>query len=252
MSKSSNHNGKVAVVTGGGAGLGKEVAAQLLARGVRVAIIGRTRATLDQCAAELGGQVFPVVADVSKPDDVRNAFKEIDQRFGGVDILVNNAAMYQAFTLDQATDAELQNTLAINVLGPSYCIREALPLMRRRGGGDIVNVSSESVHHPFPYLTVYAASKGALETLTLGLRSELKGEGIRIILYRSGHMHGDSGNVQTWPPGRLEAFMEAINRSGHIKFVGGGVSPTTAAKALVSTIALPREANVDVIELRPL
>lgn len=244
--------GKVAVVTGGGVGLGREVAAQLLAHGARVAIIGRTRGTLEKAAAELGAALLPVVADVADPNQVRQAFAEIEKACGGVDILVNNAAVYQAFTLDQASDAELQSTFAVNVLGPSYCIRAALPLMRRRGGGDIVNVSSESVHHPFPYLTAYAASKGALETLTLGLRSELKGENIRVMLYRSGHMHGDNASLQSWPEGRLEAFIEAITLSGHIRFSGEGIAPATAARALVSTIALPREANVDVIEVRPL
>jgi NAD(P)-dependent dehydrogenase (short-subunit alcohol dehydrogenase family) len=242
--------GKVAVVTGGGVGLGRPVAEQLIGHGARVAIIGRTRSTLDQAAHELGANLLPVVADVSEPDQVRRAFREIDAAFGGVDILVNNAAMYRAYKVDEATDDELQGTFSVNVLGPAYCIREAIPRMRKRGAGDIVNVSSESARNPFPYLSGYAASKCALESLSQGLRNELRADNIRVCVFRSGFMTGENANLNSWPEGRLEQFIAAAIASGHLSNAGAGVSPATAASALVSALTLPREANIDVLELR--
>lgn len=242
--------GKVAVVTGGGAGLGREVTAQLLAEGAQVAIVGRGLETLEGTAAALGAGVWPVVADVADPAQVRQAFAAIVNHLGGVDILVNNAATYQAFKLDQASDGELISTFGVNVLGPAWCIREAIPLMRLRGGGDIVNVSSESVRNPFPWLTAYAASKGALETLTAGLRNELREDRIRVCLFRAGHMHGANASLASWPAGRLDEFIDSITRSGHLQFAGAAISAQTAAQALVSALTLPREANIDVIEVR--
>lgn len=247
----SSLQGKVAVVTGGALGLGRQVTAQLLEQGARVAILGRTAATLQRAADELGEHLLPVVADVADPQQVRHAFAKIVTAFGGVDILVNNAAVYQAFGLDEASDEELQTTFAVNVLGPAYCIREVIPLMRQRGGGDIVNVSSESARAPFPLLAAYAASKGALETLSAGLRNELRADGIRVTVFRSGHMNGDNASVHSWPEDRLQRFLKAIELSGHGRFVGAGMAPQTVARALVSTIALPREANVDFLEVRP-
>ncbi len=243
-------DGKVAVVTGGGVGLGREVATLLIEQGARVAVLGRTRSTLDQVADALGENLLPVVADVSDPQQVRAAFSAIDAAFAGVDILINNAAVYQAYRIEDATDTELASTFAINVLGPAYCIREAIPRMRRRGGGDIVNVSSESVSNPFPYLSAYAASKSALETLSQGLRNELRAEGIRVSIFRACHMTGDNPSVSAWPEGRLEQFLEAIAASGHSLYAGSGIPPATAASALVYALTLPREANIDLLALR--
>lgn len=195
-------------------------------------------------------QVLPVVADVSDPAQVRRAFEEIDAAFGGVDILVNNAALYRAYKIEEATDEELQSTFAVNILGPAYCSREAIKRMRRRGAGDIVNVSSESVRNPFPYLSGYVASKSALESFSQGLRNELRADNIRVSVFRTGFMTGESANLDSWPEGRLEAFLAAAGASGHLRNVGAGISPTTAASALVSALTLPREANIDLLELR--
>jgi len=242
--------GKVAVVTGGGVGLGRQVVEQLIGQGARVAIIGRTRTTLDRVVDVLGANVLPVVADVSDPQQVRHAFKEIDAAFGGVDILINNAAMYLAYKMEEATDDELQGTFAANVLGPAYCIREAIPRMRARGAGDIVNVSSESVRNPFPWLCAYAASKSALENLSQGLRNELRADNIRVCVFRTGFMTGENANLNSWPTGRLDQFLAAASASGHLGNAGAGVSPATAASALIGALTLPREANIDVLELR--
>ena len=242
---------KVAIVTGGGAGLGREIAASLARAGAQVAIFGRNAERLQQTAAALGPDVLGVPCDICDSEQVRRAFATVAEAFGGVDILVNNAATYTPFLLEDASDEALRATFETNVIGPAFCIRAAVPAMRARGSGDIVNISSESVRHPFPYLTAYAASKAALETLGLGLRTELRADRIRVTTLRVGSMTGNETSLN-WPPGMLEKFIAAITASGHAAFTGAGMSPRVVADHLVHVLALPREANLDLIELRAL
>lgn len=241
--------GKLAVVTGAAAGLGREIAASLAREGARVAILGRNLGRLQQTAAELGPNLLAVACDICDSTQVNDAFAKVRDAFGGVDILVNNAAAYTPFLLEKASDEALRATFETNVIGPAFCIRAAVPSMRSRGGGDIVNISSESVHHPFPYLTAYAASKAALENLGLGLRTELRADRIRVTTLRVGSMTGNETSL-AWPPGMLEKFIAAITASGHAAFTGAGMSPRVVADHLAHALALPREANLDLIELR--
>jgi meso-butanediol dehydrogenase/(S,S)-butanediol dehydrogenase/diacetyl reductase len=150
MTHSVNNSvkGKVAVVTGAAAGLGREIAASLARDGALVAILGRNADRLRQTAAELGLNVIAVACDIRDPVQVSGAFAKATATFGGVDILVNNAATYTPFLLEDASDGDLRATFDTNVIGPAFCIRAAVPAMRARGGGDIVNISSESVRHP--------------------------------------------------------------------------------------------------------
>ncbi len=240
---------KIAVVTGAGAGLGREIALRLAREGARVALFGRDPERLEQVACAIGPAALAVQCDVRDPQQVRDAFASTSRAFGGVDILVNNAATYTPFLLEEASDEALRDTFDTNVLGPAYCIRAAIPLMRARGGGDIVNLSSESVRHPFPFLTAYAASKAALESLGMGLRAELRADQIRVTTLRVGNMTGNESAAR-WDPALLERFMQAIQASGHAAFAGPGMSPAVVASHLVHALALPREANLDLIELR--
>ncbi|MES2025590.1 MAG: SDR family oxidoreductase [Pseudomonadota bacterium] len=242
-------SGKIAVITGAGTGLGREIALRFAQEGAQVAILGRTLSTLEKTAADIGKQALPIVCDISQSDQVRAAFTKVMQVFGGVDILINNAAIYMPFRLEDASDEELQSTFSINIIGAAFCIREAIPLMRHRGNGDIVNITSESVRNPFPYLSVYASSKAALECLTQGLRTELRQDKIRISALRVGSMTGNESAMK-WAPGMLDKFMAAAQASGHAAAIGTGLSPQTVADYLVRALDLPREANVDLIELR--
>jgi NAD(P)-dependent dehydrogenase (short-subunit alcohol dehydrogenase family) len=245
-------NGKIALVTGGGQGLGKQIATQLVAQGAKVAIVGRTLKALENVADSLGEAVLPIVADVGDPNQVRAAFNTIDDKLGCLDILINNAAVYTPFLIENAEDDELQHIINTNFLGAAYCIREAVKRMKPMGCGDIVNITSESVRNPFPYLTVYAASKSALETLTQGLRTELGSFGIRLIAFRSGTMRGAeaSTSIANWSEEQLAEAFSMWQRTGHALYSGSGMDPATVAGALVHTLLLPREATVDLIELR--
>lgn len=245
--------GKIALVTGAATGLGKQIAAQLVAAGSKVAILGRTLASLEQVADELGAAAFPVVADVANPDQVRQAFAAVDSHFGDIDILINNAATYFPFRIEDASDQHLQTIINTNLLGPAYCVREAVPRMKRRGGGDIINVSSESTRNPFPFLTVYAASKGGLETLSQGLRTELKEYGIRVAVLRTGTLITTAGNnasLANWTPEQLADALALWEKTGHNSYSGAGMEPATVASTVLHALTLPREANMELFEVR--
>jgi meso-butanediol dehydrogenase / (S,S)-butanediol dehydrogenase / diacetyl reductase len=242
--------GQVAVVTGASRGLGKRICQALAQEGIRVAMISRNAAALESAASEIGALARPFPTDLADPVAVRRIFTEIASCYDGVDILVNNAALGHLQSIEESDDRLLQEEVATNLLGPIYCMRSAIPLMRRRGGGDIINITSESIRTPYPFLTVYAATKSAMETLSAGLRTELRGENIRISVLRSGRL-GESGFNRDWPEERRARYRELVQSQGYYAASGSPISPQIAAQAIVELIRLPRVASVDLIELRP-
>jgi meso-butanediol dehydrogenase / (S,S)-butanediol dehydrogenase / diacetyl reductase len=242
--------GKVAVVTGGSHGLGKRVAEAVAKEGMHVALLSRNAARLQAAAESIGPLASAFPTDIGDPVAVRNTFAAIVSLFGGVDILVNNASLGHLQSIEESEDHLLQEEIATNLLGPIYCIRAAIPLMRGRGGGDIINITSESTRRPYPFLTVYAATKSALETLSTGLRTELHGTNVRIFLMRSGRL-GESEFNRDWPEGRRAQYRELVQRAGYYAASGEPISPVITANAIVALLRLPRAATVDLIELRP-
>ncbi|MFW6093319.1 MAG: SDR family oxidoreductase [Pseudomonadota bacterium] len=242
--------GRVAVVTGGHAGIGYYVTRALVEQGVRVAILGRRETRLSEAARRLEGEVLPVTCDISDPESVRRAFAAVDDGFGSLDILINNAAVFPIFKVGDATDAELRDAVGTNVLGVLHCTREAIVRMRAAGGGDILSFSSESVHRPFPYLATYAATKSAVETLSRGLKNELRPFGIRVGVLRSGHVEVPDREASSWDPERAQAFFAEAQAGGYLAESGPGIRPETTAEAVVHMLTRPDEAVVDVLELR--
>jgi meso-butanediol dehydrogenase/(S,S)-butanediol dehydrogenase/diacetyl reductase len=249
MDQSTRFQGKVIVVTGAARGLGRRIAEAFINEGGGVAMLGRNVAALEAAAAELGERAVAFPTDISDPLAVRQTFDAIHRRFGGVDFLVNNAALGHLQTIEEADDQLLLQEVGANLLGPIYCIRAAIPLMKARGGGGIVNVTSESVSRPYPFLTVYAATKSAVETLSAGLRTELRGQGIRITVLRSGRM-SESGFNRDWPEERRARYREVVKAEGYHVSSGEPISPQITATAVMEVLALPREANIDLLELR--
>lgn len=241
-------SGRIAVVTGASRGLGGVLANALAQAGARVAALARPSEALDAFAAR-HPDILALGCDVQRPADVGRAFAEVAARLGPPDILVNNAALCLLHRIEEMTDADAEREVATNLLGPLWCARAAVPHMRVAGRGDIVNISSESVRLPFPFLSLYAATKAGLETLSEGLRSELRGDGIRVTVLRSGNLSG--GEIaRNWPEARRAQFFETIQASGHAAFAGQPISPDITARALVHVLGLPPQANVDLIEVR--
>jgi NAD(P)-dependent dehydrogenase (short-subunit alcohol dehydrogenase family) len=235
---------KVAIVTGAGQGLGRAIALALSKSGVEIAAVGRTKSKLDRTVAELSGKGIAVAADLTDPAQVRAAFQTVADQLGSADILVNCAAEYSPFSLDEATDEQITNMIAQSLTAPIFCMREAIKWMRKRGGGDIVNITSQSVEQPQPFMGVYAAAKAGVETISQGLRWELKGENFRILVCQIG--------VIADTPGELN---ERIAKSWAKTGIGPmyafpGSKADTIAAAVAHAINAPRDTHFYTIRLR--
>ena len=183
-------DGKVAVVTGASAGSGLGIATRFVEEGASVVMLARNKERLEQVAEELGETAVPIATDVGDPDSVRAAFAEITRRFGKLDVLVNHAAVYRPCPVELLSDGDIERQIATNLMGPVYTSRAAIPLLRSAGGGDIVNTSSESTLHPFPMLSMYVASKAALEAFGVVLALEVREDDIRVTTVVQGTAQG--------------------------------------------------------------
>ena len=177
--------GKVAIVTGGARGIGKAYAEALVGEGAAVLIADMLEAEGAETAAAIcakGGRAVFLAVDVSDPVSTETMAAKAVAEFGGIDILVNNAAMFASLVggpLDQITIERWDRTMAVNVKGPWLCIKAVVPHMQARGGGAIVNQSSISAFG-MAYMLDYTASKAAVIGLTKSVASELGRDNIRV------------------------------------------------------------------------
>lgn len=238
---------KLIVITGAGVGLGRALARQFVADGHAVALLGRTAAKVEAVAEELGEQAMAVGCDVGSPDSVRDAFSAISERHGRVDILINNAAIFEPFKIADASDQQIQSAVATNLMGPMYCARSAIPLMGT--GSHIINVTSESVDMPFPHLSVYQATKAGSERLSKSLFQELEADGIRVSTVRAGSMY-EEGKSWDVDPQAAMAFHEAALAKG-INLIEKPLSQFTSVVGIFTAlINLPNDLQVEHINLK--
>lgn len=210
-------NGKVALVTGAGRGVGRAIALALADAGVTSALVARTEGELSQTAKlveERGGAALAVVADLGDPGSIAGVVERAVSEFGPVDLLVNNAASVEPLGPSAGMNPTAwAASFDINVIAPASLAFALLPHMIEAGWGRIVNVSSGIVAEPGGLIggNAYAATKGALEAHTLNLAAELDGTGVTANVYR---------------PGSVDTAMQAlIRRKG-----GGRVSEATHAR----------------------
>ena len=204
--------GKAILITGASRGIGAATARLAAARGYSVCVNYReNRAAADEVVADIvtaGGRAIAVQADVSREADILAMFTRVDAELGRLAALVNNTGVNDLQSrLESITAARLDRILATNVKGPFLCAREAVKRMSLRHGGEgggIVNVSSAAARlgSPGEYVD-YAASKGALETMTIGLAKEVAEEGIRVNAVRPGHIYTDI-HASGGEPGRVD------------------------------------------------
>jgi NAD(P)-dependent dehydrogenase (short-subunit alcohol dehydrogenase family) len=175
--------GQVAVVTGGGRGLGRAFAQALATAGVKVAVTARTEWELDETRrliAAAGGKVLVFCADVTDRRAMEQVVASVADQFGPIDILVNNAAILTPLGFDWDVDPdEWWHTIEVNVRGPYLCTHLVLPSMMERRRGRIINVTSEAAHQVHPYGTAYVTSKAALSQWTNVLAAGVQEYGIR-------------------------------------------------------------------------
>nr|WP_307794627.1 SDR family oxidoreductase [Actinoplanes humidus] len=163
----------VAVVTGGGSGIGAAVTAEFRARGARVGV-------LDLDPGKPADGLLPVVADVADRGSLERAAAQVAAEFGGIDILINNAGISAVGTVEANDDDEWQRVLDINVVGVARTTAAVLPYLRRSNHAAIVNTSSIAATAGLVQRALYCASKGAVHALTLAMAADLVGEGIRV------------------------------------------------------------------------
>ena len=172
---------KVAIITGGGRGIGKAISIAYAAEGASVVIAARSAAQLEEVGKEItaqGGEALAVPTDLRIREEVENLVQKTVDQFGRIDILVNNAGINPRGLFLDSTDEEWEQGWQINVMGVVYCCRAALPIMQQQGSGNIINVGSGMGQVGRSNLSVYCASKAALHGLTQSIAEEVWEDGI--------------------------------------------------------------------------
>lgn len=171
-------DGRVAVITGGSAGIGLATAARFLAEGASVIIAGRRQDELDKAIANLGGDVIAASADVSDPDDLDRLYSRVGDLHGHIDVLFANAAVADPLGIGDYTDDSVGRQLATNIKGLAFTVQKALPLIA--DGGSVIVTSSVDGVKGGPGRSIYAATKAAGRNLVRSWIQELKGRNIRV------------------------------------------------------------------------
>jgi NAD(P)-dependent dehydrogenase (short-subunit alcohol dehydrogenase family) len=224
--------GKVAFVTGGSRGIGLATAKALVGQGASVAITGTDQARLNGAASDLGANALGIRADVRDYTQVERAVSTAVSRFGGLDILVNNAGVGVFRPVAETTVDEWRNVIDTNLSGVFYCCHAALPHLKARGGGWIINISSLASKNAFVNGAAYCASKSALNSFSEALMQEVRYDGVRVAYVLPGSVNtgfgGLSNTKSQW-----------------------ALMPDDVAEVIVDLIAHPTRSLPSRVEIRP-
>ncbi len=211
--------GKVAVVTGASKGIGAEVARHLAAEGAAVVVnYASSKAGADKVVAAItakGGRAVAVQADVSKPDDVKTLFAETKKAFGRLDVLVNNAGVYEFAPLEAVTPEHYHKQFNLNVLGLILATQEAVKLFGD-AGGSVINVSSAVSRAALPSTTVYSATKAAVDSVTRSLGAELGPRKVRVNSVNPGLVETEGTATAGTSEGDFRKMVEAGTPLGRV------------------------------------
>jgi 3-oxoacyl-[acyl-carrier protein] reductase len=228
--------GKAAVVTGGSKGIGFAIAEALAGAGCAVAITGRDQPPLDSAVARLAPRRLHAVAlraDVRRPDEAARAIDDAAETFGGLDILINNAGVGLFANVADMTPDQWKQVIETNLSGVFYCCNAAIPHLRKRGGGWIINISSLAGRNAFVGGAAYCASKAGLNAFSEALMQEIRHDNIRVTYVMP-------GSVSTGFGGR-----------GERGTADWKLSPDDVAQVVIDLIAHPSRSLPSRVELRP-
>ena len=225
-------SGKVAVVTGGNRGIGRGIAQGLAREGATVALTARAAGAAEQAAKEIGHGAFGMACDVRSLEAVQRLFREVEKRAGGADILVNNAGIGVFGPVADMAPDDWRAVIETNLNGVFYCCHEAIPQMKKRGGGYIFNISSLAGKNPIVNAAAYNASKFGLNGFSEALMMEVRYDGIRVSYLMPGSVATDFGR------GAREKMDWALQ-------------PEDVAEVVLDLLRAPGRALYSRVEMRP-
>lgn len=237
---------KVALVTGGGTGIGKAAALALAKAGAELVITGRRADRLDEVVAAIkaaGGAAIAVVGDVSQEQDAAHAVEKAVATFGKLDIVINAAGVNEAGGIATLSLEQWRRVLDINLWGTICTTKAAVPHLMRTGGGDIINISSTAGRRAAGAFASYSTSKFGVNGFTESIRQELGKDNIRVCVIEPGATHTEIASSLTddqWS----QAIHDHVTRDGTMQ-------ASDVADTILFILELPRRANVSQILIRP-
>jgi 3-oxoacyl-[acyl-carrier protein] reductase len=233
-----NIKGKNALVTGGTRGIGLAITKSLLEKGAKVLICSRKSSEVEEKVENLrnqyGEQVFGTACDVADFQQVKALFEKAYTELGGLDLLVNNAGVGLFKSAEETGVEEWDSTIAINLSGVFYCCHEAIPQMRKRGGGYIINIGSLAGKQAFAGATAYCATKYGLIGFSEALMQEVRYDHIKVSLIMPGSVNTSFGRHEAQEPASSWKLM-----------------PEDVAQVLIDLLEMPERALPSRVELRP-
>ncbi len=232
-------NGKVCVVTGASRGIGKEFSKGLVNRGATVVGIGRSKESLASLQQELGENIHGYAADVSKEDQIESVFDKIENDFGKVDVLINNAGVGRFEELQNTSTEDWDIQIDVNLKGVYLCTRRVIPIMKAQNekvgfGGHIVNIASIAGIMGVPKLSIYNATKFGLRGMSESLMKELRYDGIKVTCLFP-------GSIQT-------EFFDNINgMDAHSRMM----QPEDVASTVMHVLEVPDNYLISEVVMRP-
>jgi NAD(P)-dependent dehydrogenase (short-subunit alcohol dehydrogenase family) len=208
--------GKSAVVTGGTKGIGRAIAMVLRGAGARVVVTGRKQSDVERAASQLGA--VGIACDVRDYAQVQSLFQTVAEQ-GGVDILVNNAGIGMFGSVEEMSAEDFRAVIETNLLGVYYCCHQAIPLMKQRGGGYIINISSLAGANAHPRMAAYNASKFGLNGFSEALMQEVRHDNIKVSYIMPGSVNTEFGgdepsdekNWQLQPEDVAQVVIDLLN-----------------------------------------
>lgn len=238
---------KVAVITGGTRGIGRAIAGRLLDEGARVAICGTRQKSVNGAIADLtgadlsrNGRIFGMVADVSRLDQVKQFIAAVQQKFGAIHILINNAGAGTFASVAELTPEIWEKTIALNLTGVYYCCHEIMPIFKQAGGGDIVNIGSLAGVSAFAGGAAYNASKFGLAGFSEAMMLDHRHDGVRVSLIMPGSVDTEFGRQA-----RFDTIASPPNKSEW------KIAPDDIADIVVCLLRMPGRTTVSRVDVRP-